>query len=151
VEELPQGRYLIPAVALEPAAAATDNQTPAANHLASGSRHIQSRSIVSIPVWLHDDLHILIERNEESHKALNRKLPEFATQHLGDVGLFDPEKIGSLHLFQAAILHDRVDFENELRLYQVLFGIRQANILEYIPAPSLVSPLPHGSLSFAIR
>jgi hypothetical protein len=60
------------------------------------------------------------------------------------------EKNGSLNLFQAAILHDRVDFENELRLGQVLFGIRQANVFEHIPAPGLVSRLPHGFLSFAI-
>jgi hypothetical protein len=111
---------------------------------------MQGRSVASIPVRLHDDLHILIERNEEAQQALNGKLPEFATQHLGDVGLFDPEKIGGLNLFQAANFHDLIDLENELRLYQVRFGIRHADILEDIPAPGLVSPLPHGSLSFAI-
>ena len=100
---------------------------------------MQSRSVVPVPVRLHDDLNILIERYEKTQKALHRKLPEFAPQHLGDVGLFDPEKIGSLNLFQPAIFHDRVDFENELRLHQVLFGIRQANILEHIPASVLIS------------
>jgi hypothetical protein len=112
---------------------------------------MQGRSVPSIPVRPHDYLNILIERDEEAHKALNRKLPEFAPQHLGDIGLFDPEKIGSLNLFQAANFHDRVDLENEPRLYQVLFGIRHTDILEDIPVPGLVSLLPHGSLSFAIR
>jgi hypothetical protein len=111
---------------------------------------MQSRGVASAPVRLHDDLNILIERNEEAQKALNRKLPEFAPQHLGDIGLFDPEKIGSLNLLQPAIFHDRVDLENELRLDQVFFGIRDADILEDIPAPDLLRPLPHGSLSFAI-
>jgi hypothetical protein len=86
---------------------------------------MQGRSVPSIPVRPHDYLNILIERDEEAHKALNRKLPEFAPQHLGDIGLFDPEKM--------------------------LFGIRHTDILEDIPVPGLVSLLPHGSLSFAIR
>jgi hypothetical protein len=111
---------------------------------------MQSWSVVSAPMRLDDDLDILIERHQKAQKALNGKLPEFASQHLGNVGLFDAEKVGSLNLLQAAIFHDRVDFENELRLDQVLFGIRHADVFEHIPAPGFVSRLPHCSLSFAI-
>jgi hypothetical protein len=112
---------------------------------------VQSRSVVSVPVRLHDDFNILIKRDEEAQKALNRKLPKFATQHLGNVGLLNAKKIASLRLLQPAAFHDRVDFENQLRLHQVLFGVRQANIFEHIPAPVFVYPLPHLSRSFAIR
>jgi hypothetical protein len=112
---------------------------------------MQRGSDVSAPVRLHHDLNILIERHQETQKALNRKLPEFTAQHLGDVGLFDAEKIGSLNLFQAASFHDRFDFKNELRLHQVPFGIRLADVFEHVPASAFVSPLPHSSCSFAIR
>jgi hypothetical protein len=111
---------------------------------------MQSWSVAPAPVRLHDDLDILIERHQKAQKALNGKLPEIAAQHLGDVGLFDPEKIGSLNLFQAAIFHDCVDFENELRLNQVLCGVRHADVFEDIPAPGFVSQLPHGSFTLAI-
>jgi hypothetical protein len=77
---------------------------------------LQGWGVVSVTVRLHDNLHILIERHEEAQKALNRKLPELAAQHLRYIGLTHSEQIGSLHLFQAAIFHDGVDLEYELRL-----------------------------------
>jgi hypothetical protein len=118
---------------------------------------MQRRSVVSSPVWLHDDLDILIERHEEAQQPLNRKLSEFAAQHLGDVRLFDAEKISSFDLFQTTISDDCVDFENELRLDQVLLGIWQADLLKYVRAPVEHIParglvfLPHVLLSFAMR
>jgi hypothetical protein len=112
---------------------------------------MQRWSVVSAAVRLHDDLDILIERHQEAQKALNRELPELAAQHLGNVGLSDGEKSGSLNLFQAAIFHDCVDFENQLRLHQVLFGVRHAEVFEHIPAPGCVYSLSHPSLSFATR
>jgi hypothetical protein len=98
----------------------------------------------------YQDFNILIERHKKTEKALHRKLPKLATQHLGDVGLADAEEVGGLDLFQAALSHERVDFENELRLDEVLVRIPQAEILEHVPATAFVSLLAHGSLSFAI-
>ena len=54
-------------------------------------------------------------------------------------------------LFQAALLHERVDFEDKLRFYEVLFRIRHTEILEHILASSSVSLLGHFFLSFAMR
>jgi hypothetical protein len=75
---------------------------------------MQSRNVASAPVRLHHDLDILIERYEEAQEALNRKLPKFAAQHLGDVRLFDAETRGSLDLFQATLFwfpsHSRAQF-----------------------------------------
>jgi hypothetical protein len=44
----------------------------------------------------------LIERDKKSQKALNRKLPEFAAQHLGNLGLFDSEKTGGFNRFHTS-------------------------------------------------
>jgi hypothetical protein len=112
---------------------------------------MQGRSLVSAPVRFHDNLDILIERDEKAQQAFNRKLPEFAAQHFRDIGLLDAKKIGRLDLFQAAMLQYAVDLENELRFDQVLFGIRQAEVRENIPASGFVCFLPHSSFSFAIR
>ena len=68
---------------------------------------MQGRSVASVLVRLDYDLHILIERHEETQEALNGKLPELTAQHLRYIGLADAEQIGGLNLFQAAILHDR--------------------------------------------
>lgn len=95
---------------------------------------MQSRSVISVAVWLYDDLDILVERYEKTQKALNGKLPEFTAQHLGYIGLANAEQLRGLNLFQAAIFHDRVDFEHKLGLDQVLFGIRHADIFEHISA-----------------
>jgi hypothetical protein len=52
--------------------------------------HFHRRRLVSIAVWLHDDLNILIERDQEAQQAFDRKLAELAAQHLGDIGLATP-------------------------------------------------------------
>jgi hypothetical protein len=96
---------------------------------------------------LHDDLDILIERHQKAQKPLNGKLPELPAQHLGDIGLPDAEKLGRFGLFQAALFHERVNLEDELRFDEVLFRIRQAEILEHIPAPGLAPFLAHCSLA----
>jgi hypothetical protein len=63
-------------------------------------------------VGLYDDLHVLVEGDQEAQKALDGKLAEVAAQHLGDIGLADAEQGGGLDLFEAALLDDRVDFED---------------------------------------
>jgi hypothetical protein len=65
---------------------------------------MQRRSVVSAPVRPYNDLDILIERDEKAQKAFHRKLAEFASQHLGNIGLLDAKKIGRLGLLQAAML-----------------------------------------------
>ena len=48
---------------------------------------------------LYQDFNILIERHEKAQQALHGKLPELATQHLGDIRLADSEETGRLDLF----------------------------------------------------
>lgn len=56
------------------------------------SKHMRRRSDVPVTMRSYDDFNILVERHEEAQKALDRKLPEVAAQHLGDIGLFDAEQ-----------------------------------------------------------
>src|SRR6266851_3127798 len=73
-----------------------------------------------------------------------------APQHLGNVGLLDSQEISSCSLLETTILHDRVNFEDELRLDQMLFGIRNSEVLEYVSTSHLVRLLAHGFLPLAI-
>ncbi len=95
-------------------------------------------------VRLHDDLHVLIQGDEKTQKAFHGKLPELTVQHLGYIGLADTEQIGSFCLFQTAFFHESVDLVYKLRLHQMLFRIRHADILEHIAIPGLVVLLLHG-------
>jgi len=61
---------------------------------------MQGRGVISVPVRLNDDLHILIERHEKTQKPLNGKLPEVPAQHLGYIGLADTEQIGASTCFR---------------------------------------------------
>jgi hypothetical protein len=110
---------------------------------------MQCWGIVSVPVRLYDDLHVLIERHEKTQKPFDGKLPKLPAQHLGYVVLANAKEIGRLDLFQVTIFHDSVDFEDQLRLDKVLLGIWNADIFEHIPASGFVPLLSHGSLSFA--
>jgi hypothetical protein len=83
-------------------------------------------------VRLDDDLYILIERHEKTQKAFDGEMPKLSAQHLGYIGLADAKQFGRLNLFQAAMLHDGVNFEHQLRLDQVLLGIRNPDIFEHI-------------------
>jgi hypothetical protein len=103
-------------------------------------------------VWLDHDFHILIERHKETQQALDGKLPELhRAASVRYIGLLDAEEISGLRLYQATLFYDRVDLEHELRLDQVLVGIRHAEILEQVAPSGFVSFLAHGFLSFAIR
>jgi len=112
---------------------------------------MQDPSVLSASVRLYDNLHILIERHQKAQQSFNRKLPELTAQHLGYIGLANAERVGGLDLFQAAVFHDRVDFEHKLRLDQMFFGIRYTDIFEHIPAsgfriPSCSCPSPLQSV-----
>jgi hypothetical protein len=58
------------------------------------SENLQGRGVVSITVWLHDNLHILVERYQEAQQAFHGKLPELTAQHLRNIGLADSEQAG---------------------------------------------------------
>jgi len=77
------------------------------------------------------DFNILIERHEEAQQALDGKLP---AQRLRYIGLFDAEQTGSFGLFQAALFHEGVDLGHELGLDQVLFRVRDTDVLEDVLA-----------------
>jgi hypothetical protein len=53
----------------------------------------RSGAFFSVVVGLYDDLHVLIEGDEEALKALHGELAEVAVQHLGDAGLADAEQV----------------------------------------------------------
>jgi hypothetical protein len=77
---------------------------------------MQRGSFMSIAVRPSDDFNILIEFYEKAQKPFNRKLPELAAQHFGNVGLANAKQRGSFCLFHAALFHDRIDLEYQLRL-----------------------------------
>jgi hypothetical protein len=51
------------------------------------SRHMHRRRVVPAPVRPYEDFDILIQLHKEPQQPFNRKLPEFAAQHLGYVRL----------------------------------------------------------------
>jgi hypothetical protein len=113
--------------------------------------HVQRRGAVPVTVRAHDDFNVLIEFHQEPQQPFNRELPELAAQHLRDIGLADAEQRGGLGLFHAALFHDGVDLEDQLRLDQMIFRIRYADILEDIPAPDLIPFDAHGFSPIAMR
>jgi len=52
---------------------------------------LQGGSVFSVVVGLYEDLHVLIEGDEEAQRALHGELAEVAPQQLGDIGLADAE------------------------------------------------------------
>jgi len=50
---------------------------------------LQGGSVFSVVVGLYDDLHVLIEGDEEAQRALHGELAEVAAQQFGDIGLAD--------------------------------------------------------------
>jgi hypothetical protein len=111
---------------------------------------LQGVGVFSVVVGLYDDLHVLIEGDEEAQKALDGKLAEVASQHLGDIRLADAEQGGGFDLFQGTLFHDRIDLENQLCFDKVLFGVRQAEVLEHVAASDFVFPL-RGEISLCPR
>jgi hypothetical protein len=112
---------------------------------------MQRRSVVCIAVWPDDDFHVLIESHEEAQKPFNRKLPELAPEHFGYVRLANAKQSGGFDLFHVTPFHNSVDFVYQLRLDQMLLGIRHSDILEDIPASDFVAFLAHGVSPFVIR
>ena len=93
---------------------------------------------------LHQNLHILIERHEKTQKTFYRKLPQLASQHLGNIGLSNSEKIGRLDLFQGALFQECVNLANQLRLDEVLVRVSSGKILERASAVAFISLLANG-------
>jgi hypothetical protein len=60
---------------------------------------MQRGSVALVPMWLYDNLNILIESRQETQQALDRELPELTPQHLGNVRLPHPEQFGGFPLF----------------------------------------------------
>jgi len=113
--------------------------------LNGGSGDMQCRSFSPAAVRPDDDLDIMIESDQEPQKPFDRELPELAPKHLRDVRLRDTEQFPGLDLFQTTLPHDGIDLVHELRLDQVLLGIRHAQVLEDVPAPNLSFPLTHDA------
>src|SRR5271165_2247327 len=125
-EPKPDARYFHP-----------PHQKPADANLSLN--HLHRRRIVSIPVRFHNNLDILIERHQEAEQAFDGELAELAAQHLRYIGLADSEQSSGFHLFEAALLQDRINLEYKLRFCQVLFGIGHAEVLKYVAASGSVS------------
>jgi hypothetical protein len=95
---------------------------PSSNHLGAVSGDAKRCSLPGAGMGLHDDLDVLSQRDEKAQEPLHGKLPEVAMQELGDIGLLHAEKLRGLDLLQAALLQQRVDFADELRLEELLLG-----------------------------
>ena len=99
---------------------------------------MQSRWMLPATMRPDHDLDILIQRHQESKQTLDGKQPELTTQHHGNIGLADAKQRSGLHLLQAAPFQHGIDFEDQLRLDEMLRRVRQAEILEDIPASNLI-------------
>jgi hypothetical protein len=73
------------------------------------SGDMQGCGVVCSAVRLDNNLDILIECHQKAQQTFDRKLPEFAAEHLGDIGLFDAQQLGSFRLREATLLHDAVN------------------------------------------
>ena len=136
---LPQGNSKLGAIGgLVPSCGSPDSP-----FLNGASEDLQGGGVFSVVVGLYDDVHVLIEGDEETQKALHGELAEVAAQHLRDIGLADAEEGSGLDLFQAALFHDRIDLEDQLCLDQVLFGVGQAEVFKYVAAAEFVILLAH--------
>ena len=69
-------------------------------------RHAALACRVLSPMRLYHDFNILIKGHQKAQQALDGKLTELAAQHLGDIGLADPEQTRRLDLFQPAFFHE---------------------------------------------
>jgi hypothetical protein len=83
----------------------------------------------------HHNLNILIKRHQEAQQAFDRELAELAAQHLGDIGLADPKQFRGFYLFEAPLLQDCVNLENQLRFNQMPLNVRI--VPSNIPIPLL--------------
>ena len=68
-------------------------------------------------VWLargsYDDFHVLAERGEEVHEALDGKGARAVAHQRRDVRLLDAENFSGFRLLQAALLDQAVDLQGE--------------------------------------
>ena len=85
-----------------------------------------------VAVRLHNNLDILTEGNKETQQPFDGELPKFTAQHLGHIGLADAEQARGFDLFQAALFHNRVDLQHQLRFDEMLLGIGKAKVFEDI-------------------
>jgi len=76
-------------------------------------------------VRLHDDFHVLSQRDKETQQPLHGELPEVAMQQLRNIGLLHAEEPGRLDLLEAALRQQRVDNGHQLRLEEMILGRRR--------------------------
>ena len=103
-----------------------------------------------VAMWFDNDLDILPKRYKETQQTFDRKLPKLPAQHFGDIGLANAKQTCSFDLFQAALFHNRVNLQHQLRLDQMLFGIGKAEVSEDIVASFFIICVAHGFLSLAV-
>ena len=106
--------------------------------------------VFPVAVWFDNDLDILPKRHKETQQAFDRKLPKLPAQHFGDIGLANAKQTCGFDLFQAALFHNRVNLQHQLRLDKMLVGMGKAEVSEDIVASCFIICVAHGFLSLAI-
>ncbi len=92
-----------------------------------------------------NDFDILPQGHKKAQQPLNRKLPEIAAQHPGDIRLLHAEKLSGCNLLQSPLLHQPVDLQNQLGLELMLLGIGKADIGKIIAAAGfMLDGFGHG-------
>jgi hypothetical protein len=86
---------------------------------------------------LYDYLHIVSQSYEESHEALHGIASEPACQHRRYPGLIDSHEPGRGRLGQTPLPNGSVDLNHQASLDQVLAGVRQAKVREYVARTGL--------------
>ena len=69
-----------------------------------------------LPRGPDDNLHILSERGEEVHEALDGKGSGAVAHQCGNVRLLDAENLSRFRLLEAALLDEAVDLQSEFGL-----------------------------------
>src|SRR5947209_14113323 len=84
--------------------------------------------------WLRADFHVLIEGGEHPHQALDRIAAEPSSKNMRQVGLADADLLGRRSLVELALLDEPPKLDDDVRLDQLVLGVRQAEVGENVDA-----------------
>jgi hypothetical protein len=87
-----------------------------------------------LPRGPHGNFNVLPQRREKFHQASDGEITGTVSHQQGNPRLLHAEDLGDLDLFQAATLENRIDLQRELRLEQLLLGIGEPQVGEYVAA-----------------
>jgi hypothetical protein len=110
------------------------------------SRHEKASPSRSSGPWLHDDLHVAAEKDEESHQPIEREAGKSATDQRRHLGLIHVQQLSRGGLREAPLRNECRNLPGKLRFRERFCGPRMSEVLEHIPAPDDMILARHGLL-----